>query len=297
MLEARRADRSSPLQKMRMITKHLERIQGQLAGVTARAERLKNLFNWTHPMRSKVMFNLMTFLIILFMLIPSRFFILIIVLFFFTEKFRPMGTMGARFKHLLSQLPTDDDLREVVKSEAVVGKRRAIASGRRLLRAAQSSTMGDVAKRASQSRASVVSVAGEPISASSLSRKPLVTLLQNICGSDALFSGNLAFCKLNANLGTAAPARTASEFVRRYFILSNIGLHYWADRDAVEDVKPLGHLTGILQVRDRDLPQVAHCLRDDCIFVIECDGESVIFFASSAHKKAVWMAAIQEHLL
>ena len=49
-----------------------------------------------HPQKTKLVFNLLVFVFLLLALIPSRFFILMVVLFFFTEHFRPMGTMGAR---------------------------------------------------------------------------------------------------------------------------------------------------------------------------------------------------------
>jgi len=294
MLEAKRADRSNVFKKMTMITKQLEKVQGQLAAVNARAERAKNLFNWTQPRRTKLMFNLFVFLIILFALIPSRFFILMIVLFFFTEKFRPMGTMGARFKHLLSQLPTDDDLRDVVKSDAITGKRKALSNG--TTKIASSSGIrtpispGPGQRKLTQSlRASTAGEEGKR----SLSKKAFLSLLQNVCAGDAVFSGHLAFCKVSS--GGASPSRRSDQFTRRFFIVSAVGMHYWAGRDAMEDSKPLGHITAIKTVRDSDLPEIPHCERTNVLFVVSCEEESFVFVASSSLKKHAWMAAIRDN--
>lgn len=79
-----------------MINKHLNTAQTVLYTLNNRLERSKNLLNWTHPQKTKLVFNLVVFLFVLFSVIPSRFFVLMVVLFFFTEHFRPMGTMGAR---------------------------------------------------------------------------------------------------------------------------------------------------------------------------------------------------------
>jgi len=92
-------------------------------------------------------------------------------------------------------------------------------------------------------------------------------------------------------------SKKVGEFHRRFFIVSNIGLHFWADRDAMEDSKPLGHFVGVRRVLDRDLPLVPYCETTNCLFAIECEEEDILFVASSAKKKHVWMSAIREHAL
>jgi hypothetical protein len=147
---AKRTDRAGPLAKLRTINTQLAKVQNALFNVNNRLERMKNCFNWVgcvaaldeprdewpdataareqaQPRKTKLMFNLMIFLFCFFLVLPTRFVVLAVVLFFMTEHFRPMGTMGARFKHLLSQLPSDDDLRVVVKGEAATGKRVPMA--------------------------------------------------------------------------------------------------------------------------------------------------------------------------
>jgi hypothetical protein len=122
--EARRLDSSkNPLKSFSVVSHKLEGLQTALYNFNNKAEHLKNLFNWSHPRKTELIFKLLLFLAMLFTLVPTRYIVMFIVLFFFTEQFRPLGTMAIRFNHLLAQLPTDDDLREACESGLLKAKR------------------------------------------------------------------------------------------------------------------------------------------------------------------------------
>ena len=89
-----------------------------LYGINNTMERLKNTFNWAHPRKTRAVFTLFVWLLVLFILVPSRYILLFLCLFFFTERFRPLGTMVIKAKHFIALLPTDDDLHSVATGVA-----------------------------------------------------------------------------------------------------------------------------------------------------------------------------------
>lgn len=323
LMEAKRADRANPIKKMMMIKPQLAKLQASLSAVNNRLERMKNLFNWTHPRRSRWMFNLMLILCALFIFIPSRFFILVIVLFFFTEKFRPMGTMGARFKHLLSQIPTDNDLRKIVSHGAVDAKRVpfdefALGSAESTLLRSPVLRSNAPVKRSLGSSAGLSKGSTTRMSATTSSpttTDSLKVVLRNINTSDALFSGSLSFQSVRGG-GAGGDASTSKHifsslitsalksepgFVRRYFIVSSLGLHYWFDREASESKEPSGHLLNVTSVLSEEskLKLVAPlgCLRLDCLFLLKTGDADYLFFASSAEKRNLWVEHLKEHVV
>ncbi|CAK9000533.1 Multiple C2 and transmembrane domain-containing protein 1 [Durusdinium trenchii] len=123
--EAKRADRASRIAKIRMINQRLADFQNALYQFNNKMENIKNLFNWAHPRKTKLIFRLVSFLAIMFTIVPSRYIVMFVALFMFTERFRRMGTMGLRFNHMLAMLPTDDDLRDACAGGILSAKRKS----------------------------------------------------------------------------------------------------------------------------------------------------------------------------
>lgn len=304
MNEAKRADSLNPAKKYSLVMNSLASAQTQLAALNNRAERLKNLFNYTHPRRSDLVFNLLVFHCVLFIVMPTRVYLLLVILFFFTEKFRPMGTMGVRFKHLLSQLPTDDDLRAVLQGPAYTHKRKLMVQ--MVAQQDDRNTNGDEEEEedeffeANQSEGSfkpprLVSSGG---SRSFRVRPKFLRFaessnsdLQAVSGADALFSGSLSYARIRPN-GLGA-------FERKFFVVTGIGMHGWGDRElasmsnqsAAMHVLAINHVTNVLP------PVVANeteLKRRNCVFVVHTDRDGeFVFLASTPAKQAGWIEALE----
>ncbi|KAH9256529.1 hypothetical protein BASA81_005444 [Batrachochytrium salamandrivorans] len=301
MNEAKRADSLNPAKKYSLVMSNLASAQTQLAALNNRAERLKNLFNYTHPRRSDLVFNLLVFHCVLFIIMPTRVYLLLAILFFFTEKFRPMGTMGVRFKHLLSQLPTDDDLRVVLQGPAYTHKRKLM----QIVAQQEEDKNGEDEDEFFEVNQDD-NVASKPprlIAASGPSRSFRVRTkflrftessnsdLQAVSGADALFSGSLSYAKIRPN--------GLSAFERKFFVVTGIGMHGWGDRElaSLSNQSAAMHVLRINQVTCV-LPSVVtnetELKRHNCMFVVytDRDGE-FLFLASTPHKQAGWIEALE----
>jgi len=275
---AKKADKASALSKLRTVNQQLSKVQNALFNLNNRLERMKNVFNWTHPRKTKLFFNLMCFLLVFFIVVPTRFVVLAVVLFFMTEHFRPLGTMGARFKHLVAQLPTDDDLRAVVQGELMSGKRAPV---RRRDAAAQSP------------RHIVRHMSSQP---GEKPARPSAAALKQITPGDALMAGHMSVLANDA--GVIKLVRGGGPvFTRRFFVLSQHGLHFWADKDSSEVKEPLGHIVPVDSA-------VACAPADVAVFApgaehlggflhVTSDGTTTAFFCSSARKRDRWVDALR----
>ena len=117
--EAKRVDTyKNPIQKLRMISRNLAWAQNLLYGVNNTMERVKNMFNWAHPRKTRAVFTLFSFLFWLMLIVPSNYILMFLCLFFLLND-SPLGTMVIKAKHFIALFPTDDDLRDV--ASGIVG--------------------------------------------------------------------------------------------------------------------------------------------------------------------------------
>eukprot|EP00924_Labyrinthula_sp_SR-Ha-C_P014427 snap_masked-scaffold_20-processed-gene-5.101-mRNA-1 protein AED:0.47 eAED:0.47 QI:0/-1/0/1/-1/1/1/0/1572 len=84
------------------------------------SEKVKNLFNWTHPRKTRFIAQVLSLWIIVSFLIPSRLIVVFGFLFLLTEHFRPKGVVVTKLKHFLNLVPTDLELKEIYDSKNVV---------------------------------------------------------------------------------------------------------------------------------------------------------------------------------
>ena len=74
--ELRKAEKVGVLEMNKLLKLYNKRLQwfhSQLFAFNNRMERMKNLFNWTHPKKTKLVLFVLLFLSILFVILPSRF--------------------------------------------------------------------------------------------------------------------------------------------------------------------------------------------------------------------------------
>jgi len=266
------------------VNQQLSKVQNTLFNLNNRLERMKNVFNWTHPRKTKLFFNLMCFLCVFFIVVPTRFVVLAVVLFFMTEHFRPLGTMGARFKHLVAQLPTDDDLRAVVQGELMSGKRAPVRR------------RGGVDSAPAQSpRLPMMRLASSQPGDKPPAR-PSASALKQITPGDALMAGHMSVLANDA--GVIKLVRGGGPvFTRRFFVLSQHGLHFWADKDSSEVKEPLGHLVPVdaaAACAPADVAAFAPGVEHLGGFLqVTSEGATTYFFCASSRKRDRWVDALR----
>ena len=99
-------------ERYRVMKGYAVMIEGTLATICGRAERAKNLFAWTDPIKARMVAKILGALTVMMIVVPTRFIFLFVGLFLFTEKFRSPGTGKKKMLHFLSTLPTDPELDE-----------------------------------------------------------------------------------------------------------------------------------------------------------------------------------------
>ena len=99
-------------ERYRVMKGYAVMIEGTLATICGRAERAKNLFAWTDPIKARLVAKIMGALTVMMIVVPTRFIFLFVGLFLFTEEFRSPGTGKKKMLHFLSTLPTDPELDE-----------------------------------------------------------------------------------------------------------------------------------------------------------------------------------------
>lgn len=119
--EAKKADKGGIIEQSRVVFKNLQIFQNYLFGINNSLEQFRNLFNWTHPRKTHFLMKLMLGLFLLLVLVPSRFIILFLGIFLFTERFRPLGIFVIKFKHMAALVPTNDDLVELYTKGPLLG--------------------------------------------------------------------------------------------------------------------------------------------------------------------------------
>jgi len=119
--QAKKADRSNIVEKSKMVFHQLQIFQNFLYGWNNTLEQFKNLWNWSHPRKTAALMFLTCFLFVLFLVVPSRFIILFVGIFLFTERFRPLGVMIIKLNHLMALTPTNDDLIQIYTKGPLLG--------------------------------------------------------------------------------------------------------------------------------------------------------------------------------
>ena len=118
---AKQAAASSIPERYRSMMAFAESYYLMLNNFNNSLERLKNLFNWSHPNRTQIAFKLVFLQMVLFLVVPSRWLVLCVGLFLFSERFRELGTMMIKARHLLAISPTDDDIVQVLTHGVLQG--------------------------------------------------------------------------------------------------------------------------------------------------------------------------------
>lgn len=236
--EAKKADNSkNPLDKLNKFIELAQEIQDYLFFLNNQLEQIRNLFNWTHPNKTKFVMMLLVFLLVLFLIIPSRYILLFLGLFFFTERFRPLGTMVIKFKHLIALIPTNDDLAKLYSEGPLLGSSsiNEIGATNDLQYTDEDST----------NKEETVKLSGNKFYAGVRDKYLNLGLrnhfvgkfnreLQNknliISESDIKAMGHLRYLKSDRN----------KLWRRAYFVVANHQLMYWGDKDHLLVQIPLG---------------------------------------------------------
>ena len=100
--------------KIRSSTKY---VQNGLDNIARTFERVKNLLNWAHPSKTHAVLVVMLALSVLFLIIPTRYIVLVTGIYLFTEKFRRQGTIVARSWHFINTIPSDEQLDGLFEDE------------------------------------------------------------------------------------------------------------------------------------------------------------------------------------
>ena len=303
--EAKRADRGTLIHKMRMLQNRLESFQSVLYGMNNTMEQFQNLFNWSHPRRTKNVLLFLVFLGFVFALIKSKYILLAITLFMVTEHFRPLGTMSLRFKHMLALLPTNDDITAVCTGSLITAKR------------GQDGNSGDT------EGSNAVQLTGKlqpsPNSSPEVKRKRLsVPYLKKrkislnhsssrAVNGDEVFRGHMHVLQ---SVGGPIIGSRSRKWNRRYFVAQALNhlveLRVWADKESfVEDLNPL-HTFFIKSVEDvestNDIAQYLPVNYNELCFKVNHakstqkveDGKSktVYLACSTKEKREQWLAAL-----
>ncbi len=121
-LDAAKKQNATGFFSIQRYTKELQGAQNQLFHMNNKMERTKNLFNWSHPRKTQFFFKVICFICVLFSIVPSRYILLFIMLFMFTERFRPMGTISLRLANVLAQTATHEDIKNACSSAIISAK-------------------------------------------------------------------------------------------------------------------------------------------------------------------------------
>jgi len=233
--EAKEADKStdSKIFVWRMIQKKGQGLQNSIQGVNDTLESIKNLFNWTHPRKTKFMLYLMLFLCVLFLFVPSRIILLFLGIFFFTERFRPLGTMGIRLKHMMALIPTQDDLHGVYTTGFVLGNSDAPGADdeNASRNSAQFATLKGSLFHVLKQR---VSNLGPPTQSRQAQVEKTVVSEQD--------------CKFTGYLRTVSALKNMKKVKRVYYAIAHGQLMYWSSKDDLLITAASGTIRGIVNV-------------------------------------------------
>ena len=100
--------------KIRSSTRY---VQNGLDNIARTFERIKNLLTWAHPTKTHAFLVVMLVMSLIFLMIPSRYIVLVVGVYLFTEKFRRQGTIVARTWHFLNTIPSDEQLDNLFEDE------------------------------------------------------------------------------------------------------------------------------------------------------------------------------------
>ena len=314
--EAKRADtHKNPIQKLRMVSRNLAWAQNVLYGINNTMERTKNAFNWAHPRKTAAVFALFVFLFVLFILVPSRFILLFLFLFFFTERFRPLGTMAIKAKHFIALLPTDDDLRDVASgivsrikrlkvenaSDAIVKEYKRGRKLRRRKKLGEESDSGGSGKgllpdaprkrRLSMIPSAAVRKASNAISAMSRSdsSSSITEALKGVVViGDAQLLGHV---RVYRPPSISSKLTFHSLWKRQYCALYNEVLYFWAHQENAErgkaPVSKISNVVGVFPLSDAKSLD-PHCEMQNSILSV--DFEEVGKKTGMIHKRTTFLA-------
>ena len=306
--EAKRADRGTLIHKMRMLQNRLESFQAFLYRVNNTMEQFQNLFNWSHPRRTK---NVLVFLLVLavvFALIKSKYILLTVTLFMVTEHFRPLGTMALRFKHMLALLPTNDDITAVCTGNLITAK-RGQEDGSGVVEVVNPGLMKGKTYQSSPNSSPELKRKRKSVP---YLKKRKISLSHHAGGravnGDEVFRGHMHM--LQSVGGTIIGSR-GRKWQRRYFVAQALNdlieLRVWNDKESfMEDLNPVSTLY-IKSVEDvEDSSDIAQYLppeyKELCFKVkhaktsqkAESDskGKAIYLACSTKEKRDLWLAAL-----
>jgi len=268
--EAKRADNASPIKKFLLIQQKLADFQNALFMWNNKMERTKNLFNWSHPRITQYLFWFVVILAVVFTLVPSRYIVMFITLFMFTEHFRRQGTAALRFNHLLTLMPTDDDLVEACNGGVLSAKKKNPSEWVDKERIALEKgdfepVLSATPDLFSQDRLRQISLA----SAKSLRTYPVELTAEEI---DQGFSGTLRMqtCQ-SSSLGFSFNSPSRLKWTSYFFFISvdDKALVWWQSKDQFSDAldSPMGKFGDIVAI-ETDLfgQDLGSCTRPELAF-------------------------------
>uniref|UniRef100_A0A7S2S1Z4 Calmodulin n=1 Tax=Mucochytrium quahogii TaxID=96639 RepID=A0A7S2S1Z4_9STRA len=288
--EAKRAEKAGPIAKIRMINQKMENVQHALYNFNNKMEHLKNLFNWSHPRKTQIVFYILLFLCVLFTVIPSRYMLMALAIYLFTDKFRPLGTMVIKFNHVLALVPTDDDLREACISDITQAKRKPVLVQKEEIKSLEASRLIPVD---STTNLTDKSFQNSTVHVQSSAVVQVDLTAEDIDGGE---SGHLRM--LIPVSATFSKSRKSFKWASMYFHLleKNNTLVWWDTLENFERRRPpSGLFTGIVAIETMLAKDQLHgCERPELAFaLINRDNSSLLLVANSTKKVNTWISAIR----